>query len=140
MLLIFESDPFEKIKNTTLKNPDRLIIAQLNIESLCKEFDSLVKMLHNNLDMLLIFESDPFEKIKNTTLKNPDRLIIAQLNIEPLRNEFDSLIQMLHNNLDMLLFYRDKLFLLVCTYNPNKYLISNLNLKEIGKNLDNYSK
>ena len=33
---------------------------------------------------------------------------------------------------------RKKKWLLVCTYNPNKNLISN-HLKEIGKNLDNYS-
>ena len=33
---------------------------------------------------------------------------------------------------------RKKNWLLVCTYNPNKNLISN-HLKEIGKNLDNYS-
>ena len=33
---------------------------------------------------------------------------------------------------------RKKAWLLVCTYNPNKTLISN-HLKEIGKGLDNYS-
>ena len=33
---------------------------------------------------------------------------------------------------------RKKKWLLVCTYNPNKNLISN-HLKEIGINLDNYS-
>ena len=50
------SDPFEKLKNTRLKNPNRLIIAQFNINSLNK-FDSLVQMLHNNLDILLICET-----------------------------------------------------------------------------------
>ena len=74
--------------------------------------------------------SDPFEKLKNTRLKNPNRLIIAQLNINSLRNKFDSLVRMLHNNLDIQLISE--------TYNPNKNLISN-HLKEIGKNLDNYS-
>ena len=33
---------------------------------------------------------------------------------------------------------RKKKWLLICTYNPNKSLTSN-HLKEIGKNLDNYS-
>ena len=33
---------------------------------------------------------------------------------------------------------RKKKWLLVCTYNPNKNLISN-HFKEVGKNLDNYS-
>ena len=51
------SDPFEKLKNTRLKNPNRLIIAQLNINSLRNKLDSLVRMLHNNLDILLISET-----------------------------------------------------------------------------------
>ena len=52
------SDPFEKLKNTRLKNPNRLVIAQLNINSLRNKFDSLVRMLHNNLDILLISETN----------------------------------------------------------------------------------
>ena len=54
--LIYESisDPFEKLKNTRLKNPNRLIIAQLNINSLRNKFDLLVQMLLNNLDILLV--------------------------------------------------------------------------------------
>ena len=52
------SDLFEKLKNTRLKNPNRLIIAQLNINSLCNKFDSLVRMLHNNLDIPLISETN----------------------------------------------------------------------------------
>ena len=51
------SDPFENLKNTRLKNPNRLIIAQLNINSLRNKFDSLVRMLHNNLDILLSSET-----------------------------------------------------------------------------------
>ena len=51
------SDPFGKLKNTEVKNPNRLIIAQLNINSLRNKFDSLVRMLHNNLDILLISET-----------------------------------------------------------------------------------
>ena len=50
------SDPFEKLKNTRFKNPNRLI-AQLNVNSLCNKFDSLVRMLHNNLDILLMAET-----------------------------------------------------------------------------------
>ena len=50
------SDPFEKLKNTRLKNPNRLTIAQLNINSLRNKLYSLVGMLHNNLDILLISE------------------------------------------------------------------------------------
>ena len=52
------SDPFERPKNTILKNPNRLIIAQLSISSLSNKFDSLVRMLHNNPDILLICETN----------------------------------------------------------------------------------
>ena len=51
------SGPFEKLKNTRLKNLNRLIIVQLNINSLRNKFESLVQMLHNNLDILLISET-----------------------------------------------------------------------------------
>ena len=53
--LYYESnlDPFEKLKNTRLKNPNRFIIAQFNIHSLRSKFDLLVQTLHNNLDILL---------------------------------------------------------------------------------------
>ena len=51
------SDPFEKLKNVRLKNLNRLVIAQLNFNSLRTKFDSLVRMLHNNLDILLISET-----------------------------------------------------------------------------------
>ena len=50
------SDPFEKLKNTRFKNPNRLIIAQLNINPLRNKFDSLARTLHNNLDILLVSE------------------------------------------------------------------------------------
>ena len=50
------SDPFETLRNTRLKNSNRLIITQLNINSLRNKFDSLVRVLHNNLDILLTLE------------------------------------------------------------------------------------
>ena len=51
------SDHFEKLKKTRLNNPNRLIIAPLNINSLRKKVDSLVQMLHNNLDIPLTSET-----------------------------------------------------------------------------------
>ena len=41
------SDPFEKIKTTRLRNPNRLITAQLNVNSLRNKFDSLVRLTIN---------------------------------------------------------------------------------------------
>ena len=71
--------------NTTLKNPNRLILAQLNINSLRNKFDSLVRMLHNNLDILLISEtkidsSFPTAQIECTTYRL-DRTVEVYLSI-----------------------------------------------------------
>ena len=142
------SDPFEKLRNTKLKNPNRLIIAQLNINSLRNMFDSLVRMLHNNLDILLISETKidssfptALFQIEDYTTYWLDRngnhegihlyiqedipftLLTSDMSIESFSIEIN---------------IRKKKWLLVCTYNPNKNLISN-HLKEIGKNLDNFS-
>ena len=139
---------FEKLKNTRLKNPNRLIIAQLNINSLRNKFDSLLRMLHNNLDILLISET----KIESS-------FPTAQFQIEGYatyrldRNANgggillyiweDILFTLLNFDMSIESFYieiniRKKIWLLVGTYNPNKNSTSN-HLKEIDKNLDHYS-
>ena len=142
------SDPFEKLKNTRLKNPNRLIIAQLNINSLRNKFDSLVRMLHNNLDILLIsetkidssFPTTQFQ-IEGYTTYRLDRntngggiLLYIREDIPSTLLNSDMSIESSYIEINI----RKKKWLLVCTYNPNKNLISN-HLKEIGKNLDNYS-
>ena len=141
------SDPFEKLKNTRLKNPDRLIIAQLNINSLRNKLDSLVRMLHNNLDILLIsetkigslFPTAQFQ-IGYTTYRldrNANRggiLLYIREDIPSTLLNFDMSIESFYIEINL----RTKKWLLVGTCNPNKNLISN-HLKEIGKNLDNYS-
>ena len=50
-------DRYSNIENIRSKNPNRLIIAQLNINSLRYKFDSLVEILHSNVDMLLVPEA-----------------------------------------------------------------------------------
>ena len=142
------SDPFGKLKNTRLKNPNRLIIAQLNINSLRNKFDSLVRMLHNNLDILLIsetkidssFPTAQFQ-IEGYTTYRLDRnangggiLLYIREDIPSTLLNFDMSIESFFIEINI----RKKKWLLVGTYNPNKNLISN-HLKEIGKNLDNYS-
>ena len=142
------SDPFEKLKNTRLKNPNRLIIAQLNINSLRNKFDSLVRMLHDNLDILLIsetkidssFPTAQFQ-IEGYTTYRFDRnangggiLLYIREDVPSTLLNFDMSIESFYIEIDI----RKKKWLLVGTYNPNKNLISN-HLKEIGKNLDNYS-
>ena len=142
------SDPFEKLKNTRLKNPNRLIIAQLNINSERNKFDSLVRMLHNNLDILLIsetkidssFPTAQFQ-IQGYTTYRLDRntndggiLLYIREDIPSTPLNANMSIESFSIEINM----RKRKWLLICTYNPNKSLISN-HLKEIGKNMDNYS-
>ena len=50
-------DPYSNIGNIRSKNPNRLIIVQLNINSLCNKFDSPVEILHSSIGILLISET-----------------------------------------------------------------------------------
>ena len=50
-------DPYSNIENIRSNNPNRLIVAQLNINSLIYKFDLLVEILHSNVDILLISET-----------------------------------------------------------------------------------
>ena len=43
-------DPKEILKNLKLKNINRLICAQLNVNSIGIKFDSLVNIVNNNID------------------------------------------------------------------------------------------
>ena len=105
-------------------------------------------MLHNNLDILLISETkidssfpSPQFQIEGYTTYSLDRnvngggilLYIREDILSTLLN-FDMSIESFYIEINI----RKKKWLLVATYNPNKNLISN-HLKEIGKNLDNYS-
>ena len=130
-----------------LKNPNRLIIAQLNINSLRNKFDSLVRMLHNNLDILLISETKIDSSFPNAqfqiegyTTYRLDRnvngggiLLYIREDIPSTLLNFDMSIESFFIEINI----RKKKWLLVGTYNPYKNLISN-HLKEIGKNLDNF--
>ena len=107
-----------------------MIIAQLNINSLRNQFDLLVQMLHNNLDILLIFGT-----------KNDNSFPTAQFQIEDyatyrldrntngggillhIREDISSTL--LKSDRFTESFYieiniRKKTWLLVCRYNPNK--------------------
>ena len=50
-------DPKEILKNLRLKNVNRLICAQLNINSLRNKFESLINIINNNIDILMISET-----------------------------------------------------------------------------------
>ena len=141
-------DPPSNIENIRLKNPNRLIIAQLNINSLRYKFDSLVEILHSNVDILLISEtkidfSFPTAqfKIERYTTYRLDRNSNRGWILLNVREDIPSTLlktELLIEGFCIEINIRKKKWLLVCTYNPNKNLISN-HLKEIGKHLGNYS-
>ena len=141
-------DPFEKLKNTRPRNPNRLIIAQLNINSLLNKFDSLVQMLHNNLKILLISETKTDSsfstvqfQIEGYTTYRLDRNTNGGGILPYIWEDIPSTL--LNSDMSMESFsieinIKKKKLLLVYTYNQKKNLLSN-QLKEIHKNLDNYS-
>ena len=141
-------DPSTNIENIRSKNPNRLIIAQLNINSLRYKFDSLVEILRSNVDILLISEtkidsSFPTAqfKIEGYTTYRLDRNSNGGGILLYVREDIPSTLlntELLIEGFCIEINIRKNKWLLVCTYNPNKNLISN-HLKEIGKNLDNYS-
>ena len=50
-------DPKEVLKNLRLKNVNRSICVQLNINSIRNKFNSLVDIINNNTDILMISET-----------------------------------------------------------------------------------
>ena len=120
------SDYFEKLKKARLNNPNRLIIAPLNINSLRKKVDSLVQMLHNNLDIPLTsetkidfsFPTAQFE-LEDYTTYRLDRNAIGGGILLYIREDIPPTLL----NSKYVINIRKKNWLLVCTYNPNKNLI-----------------
>ena len=55
--LLNNSDPNDILKNIRISNANRLIIAQLNINSLRNEFDALKTIIRAKIDILVITES-----------------------------------------------------------------------------------
>ena len=140
-------DPYSNLENIKSKNPHRLITAQLNINSLRYKFDSLVEILHSNVDMLLILGTKIDSSFPTAQFKIGYNTYRLDRNSNGrgilLYVREDILSTLLNTELFIEGFYietniRKKKWLLVCTYSPNKNLISN-HLKERDKNLDNYS-
>ena len=134
------------LKNLRLENVNRLICAQLNINSIRNKFESLKEIVGTNVDILLICETtldssfpraqfhihgigEPYRFGRNgkgggilSYIRDyiPSKLIESKMTIEGLFVEIN---------------LRKKKWLLCCSYNPKKSLISN-HLQEISKNLD----
>ena len=50
------NDPYSIINNLKIKNPNRVVIAHININSLRNKFDILSDIVKNKIDILCIFE------------------------------------------------------------------------------------
>ena len=140
------TSPKEELNNLRLKNPNRLICAHLNINSVRNKFDLLSDIIKNNIDILMISEtkldssfpngqfqihgySEPYRLDRNGNGGGilvfirediPTKLIDSQMKIEGFFIELN---------------LRRKKWLLCCSYNPKYSQISH-HLKEIGKDLD----
>ena len=120
----------------------------VNINPLRNKFDSLVEILHSNVEILFISQtkidsSFPTAqlKIEGYTTYGLDRnsngggiLLYVREDIPSTLLNTELFIEGFCIEINVI----KKKWILACTYNRNKNLISN-HLKEISKNLDNYS-
>ena len=128
-------DPSRNIENIRSKNTNRLIIAQLNINSLRYKFDSLVKILRSNIGIPLISETKidssfptAHFKIEGYTTYRLDRNSNGGCILLYVREDIPSTLlntELLIEGFCIEISIRKNKWLLVCTYNPNKNLISN---------------
>ena len=139
-------DPKIELRNLKLKNPNRLIGAHLNINSVRNKFELLTNIIKDNTDILMISEtkldssfpkgqfqlhgySEPYRLDRNGYGAGillyirediPSKIIESKMNIEGFFIELN---------------LRRKKWLLCCSYNPKYFQITH-HLKQIGKVLD----
>ena len=140
-------DSDKNLKNIRLKNSNRLIIAQLNINSLRNKFDFLVQIMSNNVDLFLVSETKIDSSFPNAqfhiagyTMYRRDRNLNGGGILLYIKEDIPSSLLMIDNYFEA--FYveiniRKRKWLIGCTYNPKSSLIST-HLDQIGKNLDKY--
>ena len=140
------TSPKEEINNLRLKNPNRLICAHLNINSVRNKFNLLSDIIKNNFDILMISEtkldlSFPNGQFQSHGYSEPYRLdrkgkgggILVFIRLDIPTKLIDS--QMKIKGFFIELNLRRKKWLLCSSYNPKCSQISR-HLKEIGKDLD----
>ena len=141
-------DSFANLNNVRQKNSSRLIIAQLNINSLRNKFDSFSQMVKDNVGILLIsetkidssFPTAQFNMNGFTTYRR-DRNINGGGIILYVREDIPSSFLKIDTSIEALyveINVRKKKWLIGCSYNPHKGLITQ-HLTEIGKDLDIFS-
>ena len=133
-------DPYSNMENIRSKNPNRLIIAQLNISSLRYKFDSLVEILNTNVGILLISETKIDSSFPTAQFKieayityglgrnsnGGGILLFVRKDIPSTLMHTELLIEGFCTEINI----RKKKWLLVCTYNPN----IKLNFKPFQRN------
>ena len=141
------SNSNENLKMIRLKNANRLIVAQININSLRNKFDFLVQMMSNNIDILLISETKIDSSFPNAqfyiegyTMYRRDRNMNGGGLMLYVREDIPSCLLNIDNSYEA--FYieinvRKKKWLIGCTYNPKHSLISS-HLDQLGRYLDRY--
>ena len=141
-------DSFADLNTVRQKNSSRLIIAQLNINSLRNKFDSFSQMVKDNVDILLIsetkidssFPAAQFNMNGFTTYRR-DRNINGGGIILYVREDIPSSLLKKDTSIEALyveINVRKKKWLIGCSYNPHKGLIAK-HLTEIVKDLDIFS-
>ena len=137
-------DPSQMLKDIRRKHCNRLIIAQLNINSLRTKFESLSFMIKDNIDILLtsetkidtLFPTAQFH-IEGFTIYRCDRDANGGGLLLYVREDIPSTLLNIDCSIER--FYvesiiRKKKWLIYSSYNSNRNLISN-HLREIGKKI-----
>ena len=138
-------DSFNDLKNIRKKNSDRLIIAQININSLRNKFEFLVEIIKNNVDILLVSETKIDSSFPNTqfyiigyTTYRLDRNLNGGGLLLYVKDDIPS--SMLNMNLSIEGFFieinvRKKKWLVGCSYNPKTSSILT-HLENLGRCLN----
>ena len=139
-------EPHKALENVRRRNINRLIFAQLNINSLRNKSESLQHIINKNINVLLIsetkidssFPSAQFHSKGYATPYRLDRNANGGGILLYIREDIPS--KLLNTDLSIEGFFveirlRKKKWLLCSSYNPKKNLIAN-HLNCIGRNLD----
>ena len=135
------------IQRIRLKNPNRLIVAQININSLRNKFDFLVPIFYNSIDILLMTETKIDDSFPNAqfyiagyTIYRRDRNVNGGGLLLYVREDIPSsilIIDPIYESLFIEINVRKKKWVIGCTYNPKHNLIES-HLEQVGKHLDSY--
>ena len=135
------------LKQIRLKNPNNLIIAQININSLRNKFDFLVQLMFNNVDILLVSETKIDASFPNAqfhiagyTIYRRDRngnggglLLYVKEDIPSSLLNLDTSYEAMYIEINV----RKKKWLIGCSYNPKQNMIAP-HLEQVGQYLDKY--